>query len=350
MNAAVIQLGQAFSADFQSVGAELASIREQTPALYQAIVDGTGMSSKAFKKAAEDGELSTEIIIKALEKQADKINTDFNKISKTVGSSMTTLSNSTMAFIGEIDKSTGASNSLANSITSISSNIDELTNSIKNSNGVLDELSKKANFKLEEDGVLSSILKVNQGAGNAMYGVLSATLSIVDKTAGEWSKIIDKSYSGMGKWVESVGVSLGVIEERAKDTKKAIDSIVPQRPTEDKEPIKLVEDLDDRFTRLEPSKKDWELIFDIHKKAQDEILSKQKEAQNKAESLAKNWAERKREISTEMAIAEQDELAKPFLQLQLEYQKDLEEFKSVVGAKEILAENFNKKYQRLGLS
>ena len=349
MNAAIMQLGQAFSGNFQSVGQELASIREQTPALYQAIVEGSGMTSQAFKKAAEDGELSAEIIIKALEKQKEKIDSDFTKISKTVGQSMTLMSNSMLQFVGEVDKSTGASNSLANSITSISLNIDELTQSIKNSNGVLDELSKKANFKIEDDGLLASILKVNQGAGDALYAVLAETLGVVDKTAGEWSKIIDSSYSGMGKWVKNVGVSLGVVEERAKATKKAIDSIVPQRPTEDKAPTKLVEDLSDRFSRPDATKKDWELIFDINKKAQDEILSKQKEAQNNAESLAKKWAEKKLEIQTDMSISEQDEIVKPFLKLELEYQKDLEEFKAVIGAKELLAKNFNAEYQRLGL-
>ena len=195
MNAAIIQLGQAFSGNFQSVGQELASIREQTPALYQAIVEGSGMTSQAFKKAAEDGELSAEIIIKALEKQKEKIDSDFTKISKTVGQSMTLMSNSMLQFVGEVDKSTGASNSLANSITSISLNIDELTQSIKNSNGVLDELSKKANFKIEDDGLLASILKVNQGAGDALYAVLAETLGVVDKTAGEWSKIIAVSYT-----------------------------------------------------------------------------------------------------------------------------------------------------------
>lgn len=347
MNSAIIQLGQAFSGNFQSVGQELASIREQTPALYQTIVEGSGMTSQAFKKAAEDGELSAEIIIKALEKQAEKVDKDFNKMNKTVGQSMTQMSNSMLGLVGELDKSTGASSSLSNSISSMSSNIDSLTKSLKNSNSELSELSEKANFKIEEDGILASILRANQGAGDALYKVLAETLGVVDRTAGEWSKIIDSSYSGMGKWVDNVGVSLGIVEERAKATKKAIDSIVPSRPTD--EGYTLVSDLNDRFTRSDATKKDWELIFDIQKKAQDEINNQQKKAQDDALSLSQKWADKKREILVENSITEQDELAKPFLKLQLEYQKDLEEFKNVIGAKELLAKNFNQEYQRLGL-
>ena len=50
----------------------------------------------------------------------------------------------------------------------------------------------------------------------------------------------------------------GVVEERAKATKKAIDSIVPSRPTEDKVPTKFVDDLQDRFTNRLSKKQEAE--------------------------------------------------------------------------------------------
>lgn len=347
MNAAIIQLGQAFSGNFQSVGQELASIREQTPALYQAIVAGSGMTSQAFKKAAEDGELSTEIIIKALEKQASSIEKDFGKVNKTVSQSMTQMTNSIMGFVGEIDKTTGASSLLSDTITSISVNVDSFTKSIKNSNGVMDELSKKANFKLDEDGLLSSILKTNKGAGEALYKVLSETLKIVDQTAGEWSKIIDSSYIGMGKWVESVSVSLGLVESKAKDTKKAVKDIVPSRPTQ--ESYALIEDLPtDTFARsTEMTKKQLEDEFDELKKAQDEKLKLQKKNQEDAEQLNKDWLKHKLELTYENEIALSDEIAKPFIQLEKKYKEDLEKYKDVQGAKQKLIENYYIEADRL---
>lgn len=346
MNSAIIQLGQAFSGNFQSVGQELASIREQTPALYQAIVAGSGMTSKAFKQAAEDGELSAEIIIKALEKQANAIDIDFSKMNKTVGQSMTQMTNSIMGLIGEIDKSTGASSSLSNIITKMSMDMDNFTKSLQGSNNILDDLSKKANIKLESDGLLGSILKANQGAGEELYKVLAETLKIVDRTAGEWSKIIDSSYSGMGKWVESVGGSLGIVEEKAKLTKKAIDSIVPSRPSADS--YTLVEDLDDRFTRsTEASKKNWEKRYDVDKKAYDEQLRLQKKSQNEAETLSEQWAKRKIDISSNTMEAEQEAFAKPYIELEEKYKEDLEKFGKIQGAKKFLLEEYEATVQGL---
>lgn len=360
MNYAIMQLGQAFSSNFKSVGQELGSIREQTPALYQAIVAGSGMTSEAFRKAAEDGELSTEIIIKALEKQANIVDRDFEKIGKTVGQSMTNMSNSIMGFVGYIDKSTGASSSLSESITSVSLGIDDFTKSLKESNNSLETflhfgakvhpvlylLSEAGNVKLEKDGILASILKVNQGAGEALYKVLAETIGIVDKTAGEWSKIIDSSYSGMGKWVESVGMSLGIVEEKAKATKKAIDGVVPSRPTADN--YTLVDDLNDRFSRsTEKTKKQLEDEFDDLKKIEDEKLKAQEKAQQDSDKLSEEWGKRKTDLSYSIAEAEQDAFSKPYIELEKKYQEDLEKYGKLKGAKELLTKEYQAKTEAL---
>jgi len=127
MNAAIIQLGQAFSADFQAVGQELASIREQAPRLYQALLEGTNLSSKAFKKHAEDGKLSTQIIIDALKSQSESVETEFKKVNLTVDQSQTKFKNSSLKIVGSLDEITGASRYIAESISDISKSMDEMT-------------------------------------------------------------------------------------------------------------------------------------------------------------------------------------------------------------------------------
>jgi len=126
MNAAIIQLGQAFSADFQAVGQELASIREQAPRLYQALLEGTNLSSKAFKKHAEDGKLSTQIIIDALKSQSEAVATEFEKVNLTVDQAQTKIKNSSLKIIGSFDDITGASSFIAESISDISKSIDDI--------------------------------------------------------------------------------------------------------------------------------------------------------------------------------------------------------------------------------
>jgi len=131
MNASIIQLGQAFSADFQAVGQELASIREQTPRLYQALLEGTGKSSKEFKKLAEEGELSTKIIIDALKSQAGAVNEEFGKINKTVDQSLTQVDNSMLLLIGNVDELIGASEGLSDMFTGFSGVLDNLNIKLK---------------------------------------------------------------------------------------------------------------------------------------------------------------------------------------------------------------------------
>jgi len=125
MNAAIIQLGQAFSGDFKSVGQEMQSIREQTPRLYQAFLDGTKMSKDAFKKAAEDGKLSSKIILEALKSQGIAVNEEFQKVNKTIDQSSTNAKSATLKMIGEFDK-------IIDITGSVTGAIDGFTDSIKN--------------------------------------------------------------------------------------------------------------------------------------------------------------------------------------------------------------------------
>lgn len=118
--AAIVQLGQAFSANFQAVGQELASIREQAPRVYQALLEGTGQTSQGFRELAEQGRLTSEIIINALQSQAGAVNQEFSRIELTVGQANTQVSNAFVNIIGRFNEVSGATNSLAQEISSLS--------------------------------------------------------------------------------------------------------------------------------------------------------------------------------------------------------------------------------------
>lgn len=309
--AALIQLGQGFASGTLR-GEELNSVLEQTPRVAEAIAKGMGVTIGQLRAMGAEGQLTARAVFEALQSQSSVIGEEFGKLPVTVGQSINQIDNALADFIGYLDKATGASEWLAKKVSDTADSITKLKNSMVDIREVknLEELTTKLN-----------------------------------SLGAEWSELESKRGLSIFSldWIPE-----GAINVKQKEVEGLISLLVQGKEAF----YKLNQaspDLEDRFTRPETTKKEWETLFDIQKKAQDEILNKQKEAQSKSESLTKKWAERKVEISTEMAIAEQDELSKPFLQLQLEYQKDLEEFKSVVGAKEILAENFNKKYQRLGL-
>ncbi|MFK5975360.1 MAG: tape measure protein [Sulfurovum sp.] len=122
--AGLTQLGQAFSADFKSVGQELASVREQTPRLYTAMVVGLGVTRDEFRQMAKEGRLSSEMIIKAISSQGAVLDKEFANMALTVGQSNTLVANSFLMLVGDIDKSIGASESFANVLVGLSNILD----------------------------------------------------------------------------------------------------------------------------------------------------------------------------------------------------------------------------------
>ena len=138
--AALIQLGQAFSANFKAVGQELGSIREQAPRLYEVLIKGTLETNKQFKalvdngaeasgmfkKWAEDGKLSSEIVINALKSQGVVLDSEFGKMTMTIEQSMVTAKNSIQKLIYEFDQTSGVSATVSKSINDISKSIDNL--------------------------------------------------------------------------------------------------------------------------------------------------------------------------------------------------------------------------------
>ena len=309
--AALIQLGQGFASGTLR-GEELNSVLEQTPRVAEAIAKGMGVIIGQLRAMGAEGQLTGKAVFEALQSQADAINDEFGKLPVTVSQAVTQMDNALADFVGYLDKATGASEWLAKKVSDTADGITKLKNSMVDIKEVktLEELTIKLNSLGQEWSELES------KKGLSIFSL-------------DW--IPEGAINAKQKEVEGL-ISLLV---QGKEAFYKLNQVSP--------------DLEDRFTRPATAKKEWDTLFDIQKKAQDEILNKQKDAQNKAESLAKKWAEKKLEIQTDMSISEQDEIAKPFLKLELEYQKDLEEFKAVVGAKELLAKNFNAEYQRLGL-
>lgn len=138
--AALIQLGQAFSSNFKAVGQELGSIREQAPRLYEAMIKGTLETNKqfkalvdngaeasgVFKKWAEEGKLSSEIVINALKSQGVVLNSEFSQMSMTIEQSMVTARNSLQKLIYDFDQTSGISATVSKSINDISKSMDSL--------------------------------------------------------------------------------------------------------------------------------------------------------------------------------------------------------------------------------
>lgn len=92
-NAAIIQFGQGLAADSLR-GQELNSVMEQTPRLARALAEGLGVGLGDLRELANQGLLTTEKVINALEKSAGAIDAEFAKIEPTLAQVTTQAENS----------------------------------------------------------------------------------------------------------------------------------------------------------------------------------------------------------------------------------------------------------------
>lgn len=113
--AALIQLGQGLASGTLR-GEELNSILEQTPALADAIAKGIGITRGELRQYGQDGKLSAEQVIKALQAQRDVVAKQFAELPLTVGQSMTLLKNAGLQLLGAFNDTSGATSGLASSI------------------------------------------------------------------------------------------------------------------------------------------------------------------------------------------------------------------------------------------
>jgi len=114
----VIQLSQAFASGYLR-GAELNSVLESGGRVALALAEGLKVPIGALKQMGEQGKLTSDVVIKALLSQKDAIDREFKSLPLTVGDALTSVRNDMLAFVGEIDKSSGLSKQLAGEVKSL---------------------------------------------------------------------------------------------------------------------------------------------------------------------------------------------------------------------------------------
>lgn len=110
--AALVQLGQGLASGTLR-GEELNSVLEQTPALADAIAKGMGITRGELRQYGQDGKISAEQVIKALQAQKDVVAAQFAQLPLTVGQSITLLKNAGLGLVGAFDATSGATAGLA---------------------------------------------------------------------------------------------------------------------------------------------------------------------------------------------------------------------------------------------
>ena len=110
--AGVIQFSQALASSRLS-GDELRSVLEQMPRLARALAEGLGVGIGELRRLGEEGELTTERVIRALEESAPGIAREFEQLTPTVGAAFTVLGDSALAYVGRLDDALGITESFS---------------------------------------------------------------------------------------------------------------------------------------------------------------------------------------------------------------------------------------------
>ena len=121
-DAALTQFGQALGSGILR-GDEFNSVMEQTPALAKAIATGLGVTTGELRNMAKEGKLTMDVLVPALERAKESVDDQFNTRILTISAAFENLNTSAIKWIGELDKSTGASEAFAKAINEISNHL-----------------------------------------------------------------------------------------------------------------------------------------------------------------------------------------------------------------------------------
>lgn len=112
-------------------GEEFNSVMEQAPRLAQAMANGLGVTTGQLRELAKEGKLTAEVVMQALEGQADAVATEFGKLPETVGRALQNLSSAWTLYVGESDRGLISSENAAKAINALAENLDTLVSTLE---------------------------------------------------------------------------------------------------------------------------------------------------------------------------------------------------------------------------
>lgn len=127
--AAIVQLIQGLQSGVLR-GEEFNSVMEQAPRLAQAMANGLGVTTGQLREMAKEGKLTAEVVMGALEGQADAVAGEFGKLPATVGRALQNLTTQWTLYVGASDKGLISSENAAKAINALAENLDTLVDTL----------------------------------------------------------------------------------------------------------------------------------------------------------------------------------------------------------------------------
>ncbi|MCM2319057.1 MAG: tape measure protein [Pseudomonas sp.] len=157
-------------------GEEFNSVMEQAPRLAKALADGLGVTTGELRKMAQEGRLTSEVVLTALQGQAQAVADEFSKLPPTIGRALQNLNTNWTTYIGNVDQATGASQAAAAAINAVGENLDEIAGLATRAGAVF-----AAAIAVQAAGALRAYI-VEAAAARTATSLLAVQMSALPKT------------------------------------------------------------------------------------------------------------------------------------------------------------------------
>ncbi|WP_122897739.1 tape measure protein [Acinetobacter sp. B51(2017)] len=222
-DAAVTQFIQAMQGGVLR-GEEFNSIMEGGIGLADALARGLGVTTGELRKMAENGELSSERVVKALSSQAESVQELYNKFPTTIDNALQRIVTQWQILIGEMDQANGASATVAQWLVTLADNMHVVETLLKDIGEgfvwVGDQLKKVDVATIE---ALKTALSTAYGAlknlGSIVGATFSATVDVLNTALSSvlfFGNGVDEASAksnGFTKFIETLNIALGFLSD-----------------------------------------------------------------------------------------------------------------------------------------
>lgn len=257
---AVLQFSQALGSGVLQ-GDELRSLRENAPALMQAIADAMGVPIGKLKELGEQGKLTSAVLIAALERARAKTQKEFESLPASVSAATTRLGNAWTLYIANTDKALGATQGVAGAINAIADNLPRIAE-IGLTLGVLLVVGRLAGMIVAATAAAGGLAVALRGIA-ALFG---GPVGIIAAGALAWASVIQQLRAAQDESKSSTDAQA----QHAQQLADKLEDLAAQRAAKIKELAQLENDASRQAT--EGVKKDAKEKLQAELEAQEKIV------------------------------------------------------------------------------
>lgn len=207
--AALLQLSQALGSGVLQ-GDEFKSIAEAAPILLDTIAEYMGKSRAEIKKLGSEGELTADVLFKAISGASEKFGEQAAKMPMTMGQALTVFSNNWQSMISRLLNDSGAMSGIASIIKLIADNLNLVVPIMAGfAVAVAAATAQVIGFNV---AMLANPIGLVAVAIGAVIGLISQFGDQIDVFGGGWSNLLDVIQAVWQAITETIGAAIAEIK------------------------------------------------------------------------------------------------------------------------------------------